>query len=269
MLHAPDSTDALTRNILNILGDHPLGDAREARTRVQALLTRVPPGELPEAVWPLLESLWQAETHGRQPTVAFDLPRLAKHGWASRVSLWRGDITTLAVQAIVNAANSGLTGCYHPMHACVDNAIHTAAGPWLREACGRIMAERGRPESTATATLTPGFFLPAAHVLHTVGPIVHGGRPSLGDERDLSQCYTACCEAAVPWPAGPMPRNLAFCSISTGVFGYPIAQAAPRALATVRAVLEREPSLEQVVFVTYSAHDAAVYAAAAQEALHV
>lgn len=237
----------------------------DARRRLQALLTRRGPGTLPGEAWPLLDQLWAFESRSRPLVRAADLPRLTAAGWGARVSLFRGDITTLGVDAVVNAANAGLTGCYQPFHACVDNAIHTAAGPRLREACGRIMALRGCPEPTSTATATEGFFLPARQVLHTVGPVVQDRLPSPEDATALTRCYTACLDVAAGLPD---VASVAFCSISTGIFGYPIAAAAPLALATVRAWLEERGHIEHVVFVTFSAADEVVYEAAAREALH-
>jgi O-acetyl-ADP-ribose deacetylase (regulator of RNase III) len=254
----PAAVDELRR----LLGDDLPAEPGVSRRRLQALLTERSPGSVPADAWPLLDALWSFEAQWRPVVRAADLPRVSPAGWASRVSLWRGDITTLEIGGIVNAANAGLTGCYRPFHACVDNAIHTAAGPRLREECGAIMAGRGRPEPTATATATAGHFLPARHVVHTVGPIVEGGAPSGDDEALLRRCYSASLEAARGIGSG----GLAFCSISTGVFGYPIRLAAPVALAAVRDFLERDESFEQVVLVTYSESDQAVYAAATKEA---
>ena len=130
--------------------------------------------------------------------------------------LWQGDITRLRCGAIVNAANSGMTGCYIPCHACIDNCIHTYAGVQLRLECARLMAEQGHAEPTGQAKLTRAYDLPCDYVLHTVGPIVEG-RVTAEDERLLASCYRACLELA--------ERNgvesIAFCCISTGVFRFP------------------------------------------------
>ncbi len=258
-LPAADAVEEL----LHLLGDEPAAGPQRSRQRLRARLTVAPPATLPAEAWPLLDAVWAAEAQQRAPTRASELPRLAATGWGARVSHWRGDLTTLAVDAIVNAANSGLTGCYRPDHPCVDNAIHTAAGPRLREECGEIMARRGRPEPTSTATTTGGAFLPARFVIHTVGPIVAGRRPSDEDARALSRCYAACLAAA--GDAGA--TSVAFCGISTGVFGYPVAAAAPVAIAAVREGLAKDPRLEHVVLVTFSAADQAATASAFLEAL--
>ena len=146
--------------------------------------------------------------------------------------LWQGDITRLRCGAIVNAANSGMTGCYIPCHACIDNCIHTHAGVQLRLECARLMAEQGHAEPTGQAKLTRAYDLPCDYVLHTVGPIVEG-RVTAEDERLLASCYRACLELA--------ERNgvesIAFCCISTGVFRFPNQRAAE--IAVVLRELKR------------------------------
>ena len=124
------------------------------------------------------------------------------------IYLWQGDITTLRCDAIVNAANSGMTGCYVPCHGCIDNCIHTYAGVQLRNACAQIMKEQGFPEPTGSAKITPGFSLPAEYVIHTVGPIITG-EVTEEDERLLAGCYRSCLETAV----GHGLSNIAFCCI--------------------------------------------------------
>lgn len=127
------------------------------------------------------------------------------------ICLWQGDITTLSADGIVNAANSGMTGCYVPCHGCIDNAIHTYAGVQLRLECARIMAEQGHEEPTGEAKMTPAYDLPSRYVLHTVGPIVRGA-PTLRDCELLASCYRSCLELAAERKLG----SIAFCCISTG-----------------------------------------------------
>jgi O-acetyl-ADP-ribose deacetylase (regulator of RNase III) len=171
-----------------------------------------------------------------------------------QVSLWKGDITRLAVDAIVNAANSQMLGCFVPCHGCIDNAIHTAAGVRLRLACAELMAKQGTPEPTGRAKITPGFNLPARYVLHTVGPIVAGGRPSQHDRELLASCYRSCLELVHERGLS----QVAFCCISTGEFGYPQSEAAQVAVRTVRAFLSEHPEMK-VVFNVFSDTDLGIY----------
>ncbi|CAM9762601.1 unnamed protein product [Discosporangium mesarthrocarpum] len=196
-------------------------------------------------------------------TEAANLPRLASaKGTGSiagaRVAQWTGDITTLRVDAIVNAANSALLGCFQPGHACVDNAIHSAAGPRLRQECRKLMKDRDE-EPTGSAQITPGFSLPATHVLHTVGPIIHNGEDvKEEDERLLASCYTACLSLA----AERNLRSVAFPCVSAGLYGFPPHRAALVAATAVREWLEKEGAggrIELVVFNTFRKEDAEIY----------
>jgi len=173
------------------------------------------------------------------------------------VRVWQGDITRLAVDAIVNAANAELLGCFRPGHACIDNAIHSAAGPRLRADCARIIEIQGRPERSGEAKITRAYHLPSRFVLHTVGPIVAGGHVQPEDERTLAAAYVSCLELARTIPT---VRTLAFCAISTGVFGYPKDRAAEEALRTVSAWLgERPKAFDLVAFCVFSDADRDAY----------
>ena len=145
------------------------------------------------------------------------------------IYLWRGDITTLKCGAIVNAANSGMTGCYQPCHNCIDNCIHTFAGTRLRLECAGIMKKQGYPEPTGQAKITLAYNLPCDYVIHTVGPIVQG-KLTAEHCRLLKSCYQSCLELAVQNGID----SIAFCCISTGVFGFPKQEAAEIAVRTVR-----------------------------------
>ena len=169
--------------------------------------------------------------------------------------LWQGDITTLRCDAIVNAANSGLTGCYIPNHRCIDNAIHTYAGVELRQACAELMAAQGYPEPTGRAKITPGFNLPCKFVLHTVGPIV-GSRVTEEDRVLLASCYRACLELA----AEKGLESVAFCCISTGEFHFPNEPAAQIAVETVREFLKKQTSVRKVIFNVFKDMDREIYA---------
>ncbi len=168
------------------------------------------------------------------------------------IYLWRGDITTLKCGAVVNAANSGMTGCWQPCHSCIDNCIHTFAGVRLRLKCAEIMRAQGHEEPTGTAKITPAYNLPCEHVIHTVGPIVRG---RLTDEhcRLLKSCYESCLDLAVQSGV----KSLAFCCISTGVFGFPQDKAAEIAVQTVRDFLKTHDI--EVIFNVFTAKDCEIY----------
>ena len=168
--------------------------------------------------------------------------------------LWQGDITTLKCDAIVNAANSGMTGCYIPNHRCIDNAIHTYAGVELRLACAELMAKQGRPEPTGRAKITPAFNLPCRYVLHTVGPII-SGRVTKADKALLASCYRSCLELA----AENTLESVAFCCISTGEFHFPNDLAAEIAIETVKEFLKRQTSVKEVIFNVFKDLDKAIY----------
>lgn len=168
--------------------------------------------------------------------------------------LWQGDITRLNADAIVNAANSGLTGCYCPCHGCIDNAIHSAAGSQLRDECSRIMAQQGHEEPTGQAKITRGYNLPCKYVLHTVGPIIRG--PLRQTDCDLlASCYRSCLELAVQHNL----QSVAFCCISTGEFHFPAERAAEIAVQTVQDVLSTTQTEIKVIFNVFQESDKAIY----------
>lgn len=168
--------------------------------------------------------------------------------------LWQGDITTLKCDAIVNAANSGMTGCYVPNHRCIDNAIHTFAGVELRLACNELMEKQGCPEPAGKAKITPAFNLPCKYVLHTVGPIV-GSHVTKRDEEQLAGCYRSCLELAEQKKL----ESVAFCCISTGEFHFPNEQAAEIAVKTVKGFLTRQTQVKKVIFNVFKDKDRTIY----------
>lgn len=176
--------------------------------------------------------------------------------------LWQGDITTLATDAIVNAANSAMTGCYIPNHRCIDNAIHTFAGVQLRQYCHAYMQEQAGKkgasyaEPTGQAMLSPAYNLPSKFILHTVGPIV-GDALTEEDGKLLASCYTSCLNLA----SQHQLESIAFCCISTGEFHFPNDRAAEIAIRTVRDWLIRHPSstVTKVVFNVFKNEDLAIY----------
>lgn len=180
--------------------------------------------------------------------------------------LWQGDITRLAVDAIVNAANSALLGCFVPLHRCIDNAIHSAAGLALRAACDEIMREQGHSEPAGRAKITPGFNLPARYVLHTVGPIIapvgsHVHEPGVfaGVTHEAQQCLASCYRACLDLAAEHGLTSVAFCCISTGEFHYPPQEAAETAVATCRAWLHATDAPMRIVFNVFKDEDLAIY----------
>ena len=168
--------------------------------------------------------------------------------------LWQGDITTLKCDAIVNAANSGMTGCYIPNHRCIDNAIHTFAGVELRLACEELMEQQGYPEPTGQAKITPAFNLPCRYVLHTVGPIIDG-RVTKKDKELLASCYRSCLELA----AENKLESVVFCCISTGEFHFPNDLAAEIAVQTVKEFLKKQTSVKKVIFNVFKDLDKGIY----------
>ena len=170
------------------------------------------------------------------------------------ISIWQGDITRLAVDAVVNAANSKMLGCLIPLHACIDNCIHTCAGIRLRAVCDSIMKKQGHEEPVGQAKITPAFNLPCKFVLHTVGPIVQGELQKKHEEL-LASCYRSCMELAEENGV----KSLAFCCISTGVFRFPAQKAAEIAVATVEHWKAEYDSAMKIVFNVFSEKDEAIY----------
>ncbi len=170
------------------------------------------------------------------------------------IYLWQGDITTLRCDAIVNAANSQMLGCFVPCHGCIDNAIHTFAGVQLRLACAELMQQQGHEEETGKAKITPAFNLPCRYVLHTVGPIV-GGLLTKKDKDLLASCYRSCLELAEQ----NQIKSIAFCCISTGEFHFPNEKAAEIAIQTVTEYKERTDSKIEVIFNVFKETDLNIY----------
>ena len=185
---------------------------------------------------------------------AIDINSLPRKG---RYILWQGDITRLNADAIVNAANSQMLGCFAPLHGCIDNAIHSAAGVQLRLACDEIMQKKAEPEPTGIAEITPAFNLPAKYVIHTVGPIVYTDEPTNKDRQFLASCYRSCLECA----DDNNLSSIAFCCISTGEFHYPNKEAAKVALSTVNSYFENNPDsgISTVVFNVFKDIDYDIY----------
>ena len=168
--------------------------------------------------------------------------------------VWQGDITTLKCDAIVNAANSQMLGCFCPNHGCIDNAIHTYAGIQLRLKMNEIMSLQQTLEETGKAKITPAYNLPCQYILHTVGPIVHGVVTDK-DKKDLKNCYRSCLELAEK--AGL--KSIAFCCISTGEFHFPNDLAAQIAIETVMEYKSKTASEMKVIFNVFKSLDKQIY----------
>ena len=171
-----------------------------------------------------------------------------------KLVLWQGDITRLKADAIVNAANSQMLGCWEPNHGCIDNMIHTMSGVQLRLECAELMEKQGHDEPAGCAKITKGYNLPAQYVLHTVGPVVRG---VLTEEHQqlLKSCYVSCLELAAQYEL----QSVVFCCISTGVFGFPKEPAAEIAVNTAMEFLQQDTSVQRIVFNVFKDEDKLLY----------
>ena len=227
-------------------------DNEEAQKRLlRSLMNIRPPRPVSEAFLKIQDEYLGEAVAEKGVTDSASLPASSLD---SRLVLWRGDITTLKIDAIVNAANSALRGCFVPCHSCVDNIIHSVSGIQLRLACDRIMNEQGHDEPTGKAKITPAYNLPSEYVIHTVGPIVSG---PLTDQhcRQLADCYRSCLEIA----ADNGLKSIAFCCISTGEFHFPQKKAAEIAVRTVTDYLNRDSRIGKVVFNVFKQEDYDIY----------
>lgn len=170
------------------------------------------------------------------------------------IYLWQGDITTIDSNAIVNAANSRLLGCFCPCHSCIDNCVHTFAGVRLRLKCNEIMQKQGFEEPTGNAKITPAYNLPSKYVIHTVGPIVSGFLTKQ-DEELLASCYYECLKTADNYNL----KSIAFCCISTGEFHFPNDKAAQIAVNTVMDYKQKTDSRIKVIFNVFKNKDYEIY----------
>ena len=227
-------------------------DAFSQRRLLRSLMNVRPPMPLAPKFLEVQDALLSAEREEKGVVNGDALPPTAGD---PRLVLWQGDITRLRADAIVDADNSALLGCFAPCHGCIDNAIHSAAGLQLRDACAEIMRAQGHPEPAGRAKLTCAYNLPARYVLHTVGPIV-GRWVTWKDRRELAACYRACLELA----AEQGLRSVAFCCIATGEFRFPNREAAEIAVRTVRDFLDRQAaSIERVIFNVFKDLDKDLY----------
>lgn len=231
----------------------------EKRNLLRSLMNVRWPGEASPEYLKLQDELLKEELKKRGIVRLKDIPVVEDEYSCSgiknadRISIWQGDITRLSVDAIVNAANSQMLGCFVPCHGCIDNAIHSAAGIQLRNECAEIMDRQGHEEPTGKAKITKGYNLPAKHVIHTVGPIV-GISVTEKQREQLQSCYLSSmilAEKERLW-------SIAFCCISTGEFHFPNKLAAQIAVETVDRYLSKS-RLERVVFNVFKDEDLNIY----------
>ena len=187
------------------------------------------------------------------PTVE-EVFKNSNNKYKSKLVLYQGDITNLKVDAIVNAANSSMLGCFIASHKCIDNAIHSKAGLQLREECNVLMKKQGHLEPTGKAKITSAYNLPAKYVIHTVGPIIQG-ELTQQDCNLLESCYKSVLELAV----ASNIKSIALCCISTGEFRFPNYKACEIAVKTVANFLEEHEELEKVVFNVFKDVDYELY----------
>ena len=228
---------------------HQPDSAAEKRQLLRALMNVRPPLPVSNEFLKVQDEYLQEEIRRRGTTSLADLTPVQPG-----LYLWQGDITTLAVDAIVNAANSRMLGCFVPCHGCIDNAIHSAAGVQLRLECARIMAQQQMEEPTGKAKITKAYNLPCRYVLHTVGPIIHG-MVTRRDRELLAACYRSCLELAAEYGL----KSVAFCCISTGEFHFPNELAAQIAIRTVNAYQQENPNRIEVIFNVFKDCDYEIY----------
>ena len=221
------------------------------RQLLRGLMNVRPPMPLKPEFLEIQDILLSAEREENGVVDGNALPAIAEN---SRLVLWQGDITRLAVDAIVDADNNALLGCFSPCHGCIDNAIHSAAGLELRDECNQIMQKQGHLEPNGKAKLTKGYNLPARYVLHTVGPIV-SGRVTQRDRKELASCYRSCLELAEQQGLS----SVAFCCISTGEFHFPNREAAAIAVKTATKFLRHNTTIRRVIFNVFKDIDKEIY----------
>lgn len=225
------------------------GTVSEQRRLLRGLLNVRPPKPISNDFLEIQDAYLQERPKERGITPVTDITPMRPG-----LSVWQGDITTLAADAIVNAANSQMLGCFAPCHGCIDNAIHTYAGVQLRLECAEIMRRQGHAEETGQAKLTKAYNLPCRYVLHTVGPVVHGA-VTKRDRSLLESCYRSCLDLALENGL----RSVAFCCISTGEFHFPNEDAARIAVRTVQSYRAQHPDAPEVIFNVFQDKDDAIY----------
>lgn len=224
-------------------------EKEDRRRLLRSLMNVRPPDPVSVDFLKVQDEYLRQRLEERGVTTVAQLTPVRRH-----IYLWQGDITTLKADAIVNAANSGMLGCFVPCHGCIDNAIHTYAGVQLRMECRRLMEKQGDPEPAGQARITGGYNLPAAHVVHTVGPVVRGSVTEK-DREMLRACYRSCLELADKSGL----KSIAFCCVSTGEFHFPNEEAARIAVETVTGYLDEKDVEMEVIFNVFKDEDLEIY----------
>ena len=222
---------------------------RDQKQLLRSLFNIRMPGKIDSDFLSVQDEYLRTETTEKGITDIADLSPVSEG-----IYLWQGDITTLRCDAIVNAANKGMTGCYAPCHGCIDNCIHTYAGIQLRLECAKLMKKQGHDEETGKAKITPAYNLPCKYVLHTVGPIIYGYLRKK-EEDLLASCYRSCLELAEENGV----KSIAFCCISTGEFHFPNDKAAEIAVRTVKDYRKQANNEMEVIFNVFKAVDYEIY----------
>ena len=224
-------------------------DAEQQKQLLRALMNVRAPQQICTEFWRIQDEYLKYEIAAKGITDVAELTPVQQG-----IYLWQGDITTLKCDAVVNAANSGMTGCYIPNHRCIDNAIHTFAGMQLRLVCDNLMEQQGYPESAGSAKITPAFNLPSRYVLHTVGPVI-SGKVNKYERELLASCYRSCLELA----AENKLESVAFCCISTGEFHFPNELAAEIAVQSVKKFFRLQTGVKKVIFNVFKDLDKNIY----------
>lgn len=226
-------------------------ETQEQKNLLRALMNVRPPRKISKTFLDIQDEYLSAEN---EAAGIVDVDMLSPCSSDKRLYIWQGDITTIKIDAIVNAANSGMTGCYRALHNCIDNCIHSRAGIQLRLKCNDIIQRQGHEEPTGQAKITPAYNLPCKYVLHTVGPIVDGRLTQRHCDL-LASCYRSCLELA----ESNGIHSIAFCCISTGAFMFPKERAAEIAVQTVKEYLDTHSGIEKVVFNVFNNADRMIY----------
>lgn len=223
----------------------------EKRMLLRALMNIHSGDNLPSEYFELQDEELQDQLNENELTQISEITPSPLH---KKLRLWKGDIAKLKADAIVNAANNKLLGCFQPLHNCIDNIIHSKSGLQLRRECKRIMDLQGADEAAGGAKITPAYNLPAKWVIHTVGPIIYGEQPNSKERQELADCYASCLKLAEKYNA----ESVAFCCISTGVFHFPKGLAAKIAVETVMEMIG-SINIDTVIFDVFSEEDEMIY----------